>query len=165
MHVTAIIAAGGAGLRLGAGVPKQLLEVGGLSMLQRSVKAFGDIGSDESSWRCRRSSRRTADSTRGVAGVPGRWRGAAAGLGGERVQGHQSGRRVVLIHDAARPLVTGDLIIRTIQAAARHGAAIAAQPVSDTVKRVRRMRDGVRGRRDDSPRVDFPGADAAGISR
>ena len=43
MHVTAIIAAGGAGLRLGAGVPKQLLEVGRSSILQRSVSAFGAI--------------------------------------------------------------------------------------------------------------------------
>ena len=41
MYVTAIIAAGGAGHRLGAGVPKQLLDVGGLSILQRSVSAFG----------------------------------------------------------------------------------------------------------------------------
>src|SRR6185503_13769459 len=42
MYVTAIIAAGGAGHRLGAGVPKQLLDVGGISILQRSVSAFGD---------------------------------------------------------------------------------------------------------------------------
>ena len=40
MHVTAIIAAGGAGRRLGAGVPKQLLELGGRSILQHSVPAF-----------------------------------------------------------------------------------------------------------------------------
>ena len=40
MFVTAIIAAGGAGQRLGAGVPKQLLDLGGLSILQRSVDAF-----------------------------------------------------------------------------------------------------------------------------
>jgi 2-C-methyl-D-erythritol 4-phosphate cytidylyltransferase/2-C-methyl-D-erythritol 2,4-cyclodiphosphate synthase len=45
---------------------------------------------------------------------------------------------VVLVHDAARPLVTDDLISRAIRGAAVHGAAIAAQPVSDTVKRVRR---------------------------
>ena len=45
---------------------------------------------------------------------------------------------VVLVHDAARPLVTDDLISRAIRGAAQHGAAIAAHPVSDTVKRVRR---------------------------
>src|SRR5690348_7270130 len=40
MHVTAIIAAAGEGRRLGAAVPKQLLDIGGRSMLERSVTAF-----------------------------------------------------------------------------------------------------------------------------
>ena len=40
MHVTAIIAAAGSGRRLGGAVPKQLLEVGGVSLLARSVAAF-----------------------------------------------------------------------------------------------------------------------------
>ena len=44
---------------------------------------------------------------------------------------------VVLVHDAARPFVTADLISSAITTAARHGAAIVAQPVRDTVKRVR----------------------------
>ena len=42
----------------------------------------------------------------------------------------------MLIHDAARPFVTADLIDRTIDAAAAHGAAIAALQSRDTVKRV-----------------------------
>jgi 2-C-methyl-D-erythritol 4-phosphate cytidylyltransferase/2-C-methyl-D-erythritol 2,4-cyclodiphosphate synthase len=42
-----------------------------------------------------------------------------------------------VIHDAARPFVSSDLIRRTVDAAAVHGAAIAAVEVSDTVKRVR----------------------------
>ena len=40
MHVTAIIAAGGRGQRLGAAHPKQLLEIGGRAILERSVTAF-----------------------------------------------------------------------------------------------------------------------------
>jgi 2-C-methyl-D-erythritol 2,4-cyclodiphosphate synthase len=51
------------------------------------------------------------------------------------------GTDVVLVHDAARPFVTSDLITKAIKAAAEHGAAIVAQPVSDTVKRVRRDRE------------------------
>jgi 2-C-methyl-D-erythritol 4-phosphate cytidylyltransferase/2-C-methyl-D-erythritol 2,4-cyclodiphosphate synthase len=43
---------------------------------------------------------------------------------------------VVLVHDAARPFVSEDLITRAIDAAAAYGAAIAALPVTDTVKRV-----------------------------
>jgi 2-C-methyl-D-erythritol 4-phosphate cytidylyltransferase / 2-C-methyl-D-erythritol 2,4-cyclodiphosphate synthase len=42
---------------------------------------------------------------------------------------------IVVIHDAARPLVSADLIRRTLDAAIEHGAAIAAQPATDTVKR------------------------------
>ena len=40
MRVTAIIAAAGEGRRLGAAVPKQLLELDGRSILERSVDAF-----------------------------------------------------------------------------------------------------------------------------
>jgi 2-C-methyl-D-erythritol 4-phosphate cytidylyltransferase len=40
----------------------------------------------------------------------------------------------VVIHDGARPLVTADLIERGLEAAAETGAAIAAVPVTDTVK-------------------------------
>jgi len=42
---------------------------------------------------------------------------------------------LVLIHDAARPFVTADLIRRVLEAAASSGAAIAAIPVVDTLKR------------------------------
>jgi 2-C-methyl-D-erythritol 2,4-cyclodiphosphate synthase/2-C-methyl-D-erythritol 4-phosphate cytidylyltransferase len=47
---------------------------------------------------------------------------------------------IVVVHDAARPLVSAGLIERTVAAAAAHGAAIAALPALDTVKR------GVEGR-------------------
>lgn len=43
---------------------------------------------------------------------------------------------VVVIHDAARPLVTSDDIARSALAAFDHGAAILATPVTDTLKRV-----------------------------
>ncbi len=43
---------------------------------------------------------------------------------------------VVAVHDAARPLVTADLFDRCVEAACRDGAAIAAVPVVDTLKRV-----------------------------
>ena len=44
---------------------------------------------------------------------------------------------IVVIHDAARPLVTPELFTTCAAAARRHGAAIVAVPVSDTIKRVR----------------------------
>jgi len=141
MHVTAIIAAGGAGLRLGAGVPKQLLEVGEISILQRSVLAFGDHPDVNEVIVVLPPDLAAAPPIEPSDG----W-GFAVVVGGARRQDSVANAfkaispdtEIVLIHDAARPLVTGELISRTIEAAARHGAAIAAQPVSDTVKRVRR---------------------------
>jgi len=45
---------------------------------------------------------------------------------------------LVLIHDAARPFVSRGLVCRTAKAAYRHGAAVPAVPVTDTVKIVDR---------------------------
>ena len=43
---------------------------------------------------------------------------------------------IVLVHDAVRPFLTTDMIRRVVEAAGRHGAAIVAIPMRDTVKRV-----------------------------
>jgi 2-C-methyl-D-erythritol 4-phosphate cytidylyltransferase/2-C-methyl-D-erythritol 2,4-cyclodiphosphate synthase len=142
MHVTAIIAAGGTGRRLGAGTPKQLLEVAGQSLLARSVSAFdrhpafrelivvvpaslleeasGFIGT-------------TTRPVRVVAGGPRRQDSVANAFDAVAEESE-----VVLVHDAARPFVSHALISRAIEAAASHGAAIAAVGATDTVKRVRR---------------------------
>ena len=138
MHVTAIIAAGGRGTRFGGAVPKQLLQLSGRPVLRHSLDVFlahaavSDL----------------------IVAVPDEW---VAGppdclVGLDRVRLVAGGRRrqdsvasasalitdatdVVVIHDAARPLVTPELISRTIDAAVAYGAAIAAVPVTDTVKR------------------------------
>ena len=44
------------------------------------------------------------------------------------------GTEIAAIHDAARPCVTEELIAATIAAARETGAAVAAQPVTDTIK-------------------------------
>ena len=139
MHVTAIIAAGGSGRRLGTAVPKQLLEIGGRTILERSVAAFA-------------SHPRVTDVIVAVpadlAAAPPPWIGRY-----ERVRVVEGGSRrqdsvaaafdrvapaadVVLVHDAARPFVSSELITRCIDAAQRFGGAIAALPAIDTVKRV-----------------------------
>ena len=40
MHVTAIIAAAGSGRRVGAAKPKQMLDIGGRTMIQHCLRAF-----------------------------------------------------------------------------------------------------------------------------
>ncbi len=49
---------------------------------------------------------------------------------------------IVLVHDAVRPLVTPEIIAKVIEAAQKHGAAIAGWPAVDTVKQVERTADG-----------------------
>ena len=135
--VTAIIAAGGAGTRLGAGRPKQLLRLGGVTILQRAVAAFD---------RCDRVGEivlvlppplaegpalvETVHGTplRVVAGGARRQESVARGFDAV------TGSDIVVVHDAARPFCPSDLIARTIDAARRHGAAVAALPVPDTLK-------------------------------
>jgi 2-C-methyl-D-erythritol 4-phosphate cytidylyltransferase / 2-C-methyl-D-erythritol 2,4-cyclodiphosphate synthase len=138
MHVTAIIAAGGAGRRLGAELPKQMLDVGGRSLLQRSVDAFV---------RHPEIAEVIVALPLSLALDPPAWlAGVRVVEGGERRQDSVANAcdalaaesEIVLIHDAARPFVTADVISRAIEGALRHGAAIVAVPVTDTVKRVRR---------------------------
>ena len=44
--------------------------------------------------------------------------------------------KLVAIHDGARPLVSGEVIDRTVREASAHGAAAPAVPVKDTIKEV-----------------------------
>jgi 2-C-methyl-D-erythritol 4-phosphate cytidylyltransferase / 2-C-methyl-D-erythritol 2,4-cyclodiphosphate synthase len=147
MHVTAIIAAAGAGRRLGADAPKQFLDLDGRPMIEWSVAAFAahprvqdvivvlpDDGTP--SWADRLERSASIQVVRGGARRQDSVANAFAAVPGQT--------DVVLVHDAARPFVTADLISRSIDAAAEHGAAIVAQPVQDTVKRVRADGTGVR---------------------
>ena len=141
MHVTAIIAAAGSGRRVGSAQPKQMLDIGGGSMLQHSVRAFAGHP---------RISEVIVVMPAGASALmladvdPARMPPVRVVTGGERRQDSvanafdqvAASSDVVLIHDAARPFVTAGLIERTIDAAMAHGAAIAALPSRDTVKRV-----------------------------
>ncbi len=49
---------------------------------------------------------------------------------------------IVLVHDAVRPFVTSEIIDNVIEAAHKHGSAIAGWPAVDTVKQVERTADG-----------------------
>src|SRR5579859_2145779 len=131
MHVTAIIAAGGAGRRVGADTPKQLLDIGGGTMLEHSTRAF-TTHPRVSDVIVVLPDVMTIDGVRVVKGGARRQDSVANGF-----DAVSPGCDVVLVHDAARPFVSADLIDRTIDAAAAHGAAIAALQSRDTIKRVR----------------------------
>lgn len=138
--VGVILVAGGRGTRAGTAIPKQLIELGGRTVLQRSVAAFDahpDVGvivvvvpAD-----LLNEAPALVGSTRVVclftAGGDRRQDSVRAGL--EAMPERAS---VILVHDAARPFVDASLIDRVILAARRTGAVVPAVPARDTVKRV-----------------------------
>jgi 2-C-methyl-D-erythritol 4-phosphate cytidylyltransferase / 2-C-methyl-D-erythritol 2,4-cyclodiphosphate synthase len=157
MHVTAIIAAGGRGQRFGAAQPKQLLSVGGRPILERSVRVFAshpsvdaiivalpqELMDDPPAYlRSAEAFARQRDGE-GADVLALRGKPLHVVAGGERRQDSVANAfraageatDVIVIHDAARPFASADLIARTIAAAAESGAAIAAVQARDTVKR------------------------------
>jgi 2-C-methyl-D-erythritol 4-phosphate cytidylyltransferase/2-C-methyl-D-erythritol 2,4-cyclodiphosphate synthase len=138
MRVVAIVAAGGRGARLGAGVPKQLLTIGGESILSRSVRLFaGHARIDEVVVVLPPELAADAPPDLRVPGKPltvvtgGARRQDSVRNGFDAVRGRAD---VVVVHDAARPFASADLVSRTIDAAVESGAALAALAASDTVK-------------------------------
>jgi 2-C-methyl-D-erythritol 4-phosphate cytidylyltransferase len=129
----ALIVAAGLGERLGSQRPKALVEVAGRPLVQWSVEVLAGVPAIE---RIIVALPAGVDAPIGTIGVLGgavrsesvRLALAAAGEGEDSDP--------VLVHDAARPLLTAELIEATLAAAADVGVdgAIAATPVTDTVK-------------------------------
>src|SRR4030095_6823879 len=123
MYVSAIIAAGGRGSRFGADRPKQLLELGGRSMLQRSLETFLGTPRITDVVLALPSDVFVAppvfvrhDRVRIVEGGARRQDSVARAFAQVTMQAE-----IVVIHDAARPFVTHALIERTIDAAVEYG--------------------------------------------
>lgn len=134
-----VIVAAGEGRRFGGDAPKQFLPVAGVPMLLRALRPFSshpevrdivvvlprDHVDSPPPW--------LADLGGGnlelTAGGPERMDSVENGLArlGEEC-------RIVLVHDAARPLVRRETIDGVIAAARNGSGAIAAVPVSDTLK-------------------------------
>jgi len=141
MFVSAILAAGGRGLRLSHSQPKQLLEIAGRPILERSVSLLHEHPDvhevivalpEELVQNPPAYLLKTSKPLRVVAGGVRRQDSVAAAF---RLVSDRAD--VVVIHDAARPFATSGLIARTIAAAAESGAALAALEARDTVKAVR----------------------------
>ena len=139
--VAAVVVAAGRGERAGGDVPKQYRDIAGEPMIRPTLRAFLDHAQ--------------IDLVQPVihSGDEGIYRTATAGLqklsapvaGGATRQGSvraglealaSSAPELVLIHDAARPFVTGALIDRAIAAGKAAGAAVPGIVIADTVKAI-----------------------------
>jgi 2-C-methyl-D-erythritol 4-phosphate cytidylyltransferase len=140
-RLAVIIPAAGESRRMGLKTPKPFLPLGGVAMVARTIETFQKCRSvglvqpvlpraylprfrrlmERNSWKsclpAIAGGRERQDSVRkGLLSLP------------EDVE-------IVMIHDGARPLVPSRLITDVLEAADRHGAALAALPLHDTVKK------------------------------
>jgi 2-C-methyl-D-erythritol 4-phosphate cytidylyltransferase len=132
----AVIVAAGRGERLGS--PKQFLPLGGIPLLLWSIRTFGShpavvevvvvlppsLAADPPEW---------LGGDRLACCAGGETRRESAGRG-VRAASREAG--IILIHDAARPFASHELIDRVIEAVVETKAALPVLPVVDTIKRV-----------------------------
>lgn len=149
MGVPALIVAAGSGQRLGAGEPKALVRLDGRPLYAHSLEAFraarrvgrivvavppglGKSFSGEGFETVDGGASRSESVANGLAHLTGGEPEAAAG-------GDAGPDRMLVVHDAARPLVTPALIdgaIAALESSPELDAVIAAAPVTDTIKRI-----------------------------
>jgi len=142
-----VVAAAGSGQRLGAGGPKAFVDLGGRALIEWSLAALDAarsigaivIAAPAGFERESELAAGLAAPKAAVVVTPGgATRAASIALALDHVRGD-----LVVIHDAARPLVTAEVIDRVVgrlTADAEADAAIAAAPLTDTVKRARAAR-------------------------
>jgi 2-C-methyl-D-erythritol 4-phosphate cytidylyltransferase len=129
----ALLVAAGRGERLGTGGPKAFVMLRGRPMLQWSIDALAKVNEVD---------RIVVALPPGVHAPPG-----TIGVAGGRERSHsvraalrEAGEcDVVVVHDAARPMVTPDIVQDCLDTLAAHDCdgAIAAAPVTDTIKESR----------------------------
>jgi 2-C-methyl-D-erythritol 4-phosphate cytidylyltransferase/2-C-methyl-D-erythritol 2,4-cyclodiphosphate synthase len=137
--VAAVVVAAGRGERAGGGLPKQYRTLGGVPVVRQVLDRFcGAAGIDFVQPVVAQSEvDRFLQATAGlrllapVHGGATRQISVRAGL--EALAPHRPD--CVLVHDAARPFVSPDLLARAIEAAGK-GAAVPALAVTDTIKMV-----------------------------
>jgi len=136
-YTSAVILAAGSGTRFGGEVKKQFIEIGGYTSVQRCALAFekcseineivfvGDV----------------EEITRHLSPLGLKKLSAVVEGGATRQKSALKGfdavsrkAKYVAIHDAARCLITPEIISETVKAAHKHRAALAAEKAIDTIK-------------------------------
>ncbi len=136
--VVAIVVAGGAGKRMGGEVPKQFLPLGGRPILDRTISALAASpgidgillalppGIPVEIKDLFRAMPKVLGVVDGGAERQDTVRNALATVPEET--------EVILVHDAVRPFVSGELLARCVSMARKHGAVVPVVPVRETVK-------------------------------
>jgi 2-C-methyl-D-erythritol 4-phosphate cytidylyltransferase len=165
MKVIVIIPAAGLGTRMApmpvgakgkrkAPPSKQFTELGGTPILIHTLRKFAAVDKVNEIWIALRESEiagfraRLASEAKDVlkkkvdlvVGGEHRQQSVENALAAVAAAAHDDD--IVLVHDAVRPFVTGEIIKEVIDSAEKYGAAIAGLPAVDTVKQVERTAGG-----------------------
>lgn len=141
MTCAALITAGGLGLRMGAGIPKQYLEVSGIPILARTVAVFNEhplinyivvTVPESDQFYCEESiiEKYGFQKVRQVVSG-GTTRQASVHNGLKACEDSN----IVAIHDGVRPFISKKVVSSAVECARNVGACLAALRVTETVKR------------------------------
>ena len=139
--VSAVVAAAGKGTRMGLDTNKLYMELLGQPILAVTLKKFEDsdlideiiiVSHEDEIGHCRSITDRFGFSKVKAIVPGGRTRQQSVYNGLKRVSADCG---IVLIHDGARPFIDEKGIRECTEAAVKYGAAVAAVPAKDTIKR------------------------------
>ncbi len=134
-----ILAAAGEGRRLGSRLPKALVPLAGTPLFLHSLRVFAGLPFVReiavvlpAEWveRIRKTLGRRLEALKVTTLVPG----GARRQDSVRIGLEATLSPIVLVHDAARPLVSREAVADVVRSAARHGAAVLAHSAVDTIK-------------------------------
>lgn len=141
MKTTAIIVAGGSGLRFGNKIPKQFMQLGQMPVIMYSINLFAELESIDSivipahpEWQetlkllCKEYNLKKKIEI--IDGGKERQDSVYNALNTDTVQNSD----IILVHDSVRPFVSNNLVENIISATILHGAAIPAIRPKDTIK-------------------------------
>ena len=142
VNVSAVILAAGSGSRMGTDVTKQWLDVGGIPTVVRSILAFDRCKSIKEIIICAKK-----DELARYEGLAEKYKikklkKVVAGKETRQLSALEGFKNIsdkathVAVHDAARCLITPEMIEKTVKVAVVNGAAVAASKATDTVKLV-----------------------------
>lgn len=137
-----IIPAAGSGTRMQSEIPKQFLHLGGTPLLIHSAKTFSEcsfidqvvvaVSTERLELTKQIITQYLPENSKIEIVAGGRRRQDSVKNGLDAIDESVD---VVLVHDGARPLISTGLVERCFQEILEHGAAIAALPVKDTLKK------------------------------
>lgn len=134
----ALILAGGTGSRIGADIPKQYIKVAGQPIIAYCLQTFEKHDQIDAIWVVAEKEWHSlirewsGEKVQGFS-KPGANRQLSILNGLKGIRNWASDEDVVIIHDAARPLVSMEMITDCLEACVTHEGVMPAIPVKDTV--------------------------------